>query len=54
MFVVVSLVSETGSKILHCVVCVGLGATVYGAMLLLMKEKLMKEIAGRMSGKFWR
>lgn len=44
MLAAVSFVPEFESRILHCAVCVVLGAAVYAAILLLMKEKLAREI----------
>lgn len=52
MFVIVRLVPETESKILHCVLCVVLGTVVYGALLLLMREKLSREIVGNIKNRF--
>lgn len=47
MFAAVSIVPEFENRILHCALCVILGASVYGAGLLLMKEKLAQEIINK-------
>lgn len=47
MFVAVSAVPAFENMGLHCVVCVALGALVYGILLLLMREKLVREIIGK-------
>lgn len=51
MFLVVMLVPEFERRILHCILCIVLGAVIYGAMLLLMKEKLTWEIVGKIKNK---
>lgn len=52
MFVIVRLVPELQVRILHCVLCVVLGTVVYGALLLLMREKLSREIVGNIKNRF--
>lgn len=51
MFVAVRLVPELSSRILRCALCVVLGVAVYGAGLLLMREKMAWKVMGRLAGK---
>lgn len=54
MFMGLRLVPELSSRILRCALCIVLGAAVYGAGLLLMREKMACEIVGRLTGKIRR
>lgn len=51
MFLVVRIVPEFQSRILHCAICVVLGAAVYGMELLLMKEKVSRKIVGNIKNR---
>lgn len=54
MFLAVRLVPELQNRPLHCALCVVVGAAVYGVSLILMREKLAREVAGRIFTKIRR
>lgn len=47
MFAVLRALPVPGGMALHCAACVVLGALIYGSLLLLMREKLVCEVIGR-------
>ena len=51
MFMAVRLMPELSSRILRCALCIGLGVTVYGTGLLLMREKMAWKVMGKLTGK---